>query len=616
MDVLGDLNEQQKDAVLTTEGPVLILAGAGSGKTRALTYRIAYLVGEKNISPASILAVTFTNKAAGEIKERIEKLLPNKEATIPWMGTFHSICVKILRREADKIGYSRSFTIFDEDDAKRAIKQAMRLLGISEKNYNPNAIRYYISSAKGELVNSSDYENYAADPFTKAVAKVYKRYEAILKQANAFDFDDLITKTVYLFRQNQAVLEDYQYRFKYILVDEYQDTNEAQYNLIKLLAEKHRNIFAIGDDWQSIYAFRGAKFKNILDFNRDYPDAKIIKLEENYRSTQAILNAAQSIIKKNKVRSDKSLYSRKEEGAPVCVVELDDNAREAEFVIDEVRSLMKGEGYSHKDFTILYRTNAQSRILEENFLNSGIPYRIVGGVRFYARKEIKDIVAYLRLIANPVDSISLSRIINVPTRKIGVKTLEKILSGVPPSGSIPKYDDFLEMMDGLRKDKDILPVDLMIDRVMNKTGYKTMLSDKTEESQSRIENIEELKSVAKSHVSLESFLEAVALMSDLDQADFKSDAVTLMTLHSAKGLEFPVVFMVGLEEGLFPHSRAVDDDFELEEERRLCYVGMTRAMQRLYLTTAKMRLMYGALQYAQKSRFIEELDEDAIDWVK
>lgn len=614
IDLLKDLNPPQREAVQSTEGPVLILAGAGSGKTRALTYRIAYLVSEKNISPASILAVTFTNKAAGEIKERIKKLLPDKDEKIPWMGTFHSICVKILRREADKIGYDKNFTIFDDDDSKRAVKQAMRLLGISEKNYNPNAIRYYISSAKGELVGSSDYETYASDHFSKVVAKVYKRYENILKTANAFDFDDLIMKTVLLFNQNKMVLESYQNRFKYILVDEYQDTNEAQYSLIKLLAEKHRNIFVIGDDWQSIYAFRGAKFKNILGFNNDYPDAKIIKLEENYRSTQSILNAAQSIIKKNKIRSDKSLYSKKEEGAPVCVVELDDNAREAEFVIDEIRSLIRGEGYAYNNFTILYRTNAQSRIFEENFLNYGIPYRIVGGVRFYERREIKDIIAYLRLIANPADTISLSRIINVPPRKIGEKTLEKILSN--SDESIPKYDDFLEMMDGLRKDRDILPVDLMIDRVMNKTGYKTMLSDGSEESQSRLENIEELKTVAKSHISLDSFLEAVALMSDLDQADFKTDAVTLMTLHSAKGLEFPVVFMVGLEEGLFPHSRAVDDEFELEEERRLCYVGMTRAMQRLYLTTARMRLMYGSLQYSQKSRFIEELDEDEIDWIK
>ncbi|PIT97359.1 ATP-dependent DNA helicase PcrA [Candidatus Berkelbacteria bacterium CG10_big_fil_rev_8_21_14_0_10_41_12] len=619
MDLFKDLNASQQEAVRTTKGPVLILAGAGSGKTRALTYRIAYLVSEKRIHPASILAVTFTNKAAGEIKARVKKLFSKSNMNFkvalnfPWMGTFHSICVKILRREAHIIGCPSNFTIFDEDDSIRAVKRAMDELSISPKQYNPNAIRYYISSAKCELVNSKDYESFAIDHFTKIVSKVYKSYQSILRSSEALDFDDLISKTVELFTKNPQILRAYQERFKYILVDEYQDTNEAQYRLIKLLSDLHRNIFVIGDDWQSIYAFRGAKFKNILDFNRDYPEAKVIKLEENYRSTQSILNAAQSIIKNNKVRSDKNLYSKGQVGAPVTVVELEDNKEEVEFIVDEMRALMKGEGYNYNSFVILYRTNAQSRIFEEYFLRFKIPYRVIGGVRFYQRKEVKDVVAYLRLLQNSNDSISLARVINVPPRKIGKKTLEKILSGA--HDKIPKYEDFLNLIADLRKDKDILAVDLLIDRVMDKSDYRKFLDDGTEQSATRLENIEELKTVAKEHPTLEAFLEAVSLMTDIDQADFNKPAVTLMTLHSAKGLEYPIVFIVGMEEGLFPHSRALMDETELEEERRLCYVGMTRAMHRLYLSLGRMRIMYGKAQYSQPSRFLEELEKDEIDWI-
>ena len=620
MDIFDGLNEQQKEAALATEGPVLILAGAGSGKTRTLTHRIAYLIEEKKVSPENILAVTFTNKAANNMKERIEKLLEssgkNFKTNLFWLGTFHSICVKILRREAEHLDYSSRFTIFDEDDAIRAVKRAMGDLKLDPKKYNPKAVRSYISQAKGELISAKEYGAFAVEHFQEIVLRVYKEYERILRQANAFDFDDLLFKTVQIFQKNPDILAKYQNRFRYILIDEYQDTNHAQYIFLKLLAKKYRNIFAIGDDWQSIYSFRGAKFQNILDFNKDYPDAKIVFLEENYRSTMPILSAAQKVIKNNEMRSDKKLFSKRDEGAPVTVVGSQEKRGEVEFILEEVSSLRAGEGRRFSDFVILYRTNAQSRLFEEQLLNVGIPYRIFGGVRFYERKEIKDIIAYLRLIQNPADQISLTRVINFPPRGIGEKTVEKILADPAGSAStIEKYAKFLSMMEALRLIGKSSTPDELIDQVVRKTSYKEFLSDGTFESQGRLENIEELKVAATTFNSLDDFLSQVALVSDLDRYKESEDVLTLMTIHLAKGLEFPVVFITGMEEGLFPHANSLGDKFQLEEERRLFYVGMTRAMERLYLGFSHSRFMYGRFEMSMPSRFLSELPQDEIEMI-
>jgi DNA helicase-2/ATP-dependent DNA helicase PcrA len=620
MDVLNGLNEQQKEAVLATEGPVLILAGAGSGKTRALTHRIAYLMMSKSVRPQNILAVTFTNKAAGVMKERIAKLIGPKDddpkVFLPWMGTFHSVCVKILRREATSLGISNQFTIYDQDDSLRVVKRSMREENISEKTYNPRAVRAYISQAKGELVDAKGYSVYALEHFTEIVSKVYLRYEGILKSASALDFDDLLFKTVQLFQKHPEVLEKYQNMFRYILIDEYQDTNHAQYILIKLLASKYRNIFAIGDDWQSIYSFRGAKFQNILDFKRDYPEAKTILLEENYRSTSAILDAAQNIIKKNEIRSDKNLYTRAGGGAPVVVTGAQSKYDEIDFVLDELQSLQEGEKRSLNDFVILYRTNAQSRSFEESLIRRQLSYRIIGGVRFYERKEIKDVLAYLKLIINPSEPIALSRVVNVPPRGIGGKTLEKILVlGVDEAAKeISKFKEFAKIMEQVRTQaQKITNLPDLISTVMSKTGYHDFLNDGTFEGQGRLENVEELKNAAASYDTLEEFLESVALIADIDAYNEKEESLTLMTVHAAKGLEFPVVFISGMEEGLFPHANSLDDQFQLEEERRLMYVGMTRAMERLYLTFARSRLQYGTLISSSPSRFLEELPQDQIE---
>ena len=620
MNIFDGLNEQQREAVLATDGPVLILAGAGSGKTRTLTHRLAYLIKEKQALPDNILAVTFTNKAANNMRERIDKLLSADskiKSNLFWLGTFHSICVKILRREAQNLDYPKSFTIFDEDDAIRAVKKAMSELNIDPKKYNPKAIRTYISQAKGELIGAKQYAAYAVEHFQEIVLKVFSRYEKILKGAGAFDFDDLIFKTVELLQTRLDVLAKYQNRFRYILIDEYQDTNHAQYIFLKLLANKNRNIFAIGDDWQSIYSFRGAKFQNILDFNKDYPDAKIIFLEENYRSTIPILSAAQRVIKNNAMRSDKKLFSKKDSGAPVVVVGAHEKRGEIEFFLEEVSSLRAGEGRSYSDFAVLYRTNAQSRLFEEQLLNYGIPYRIFGGVRFYERREIKDIIAYLRLIQNPDDVISLSRVINCPPRGIGDKTLNKILDD-PKSAidAIPKYASFIKMMDELRARAATSSPDALIGEIIRISSYKDYLSDGTFESQTRLENIEELKAASSNFNNLEEFLERVALVSDLDDYKESDDVLTLMTVHLAKGLEFPVVFITGMEEGLFPHANSLGDQFQLEEERRLFYVGMTRAMERLYLGYSLSRFVYGSFQQSTPSRFLTELPQDEIEVIE
>jgi len=633
VDVLSDLNEKQKEAVLTTEGPVLILAGAGSGKTRALTHRIAYLICAKRIHPENILAVTFTNKAANVMKERVAKLLSVdskfeapaslaggrslRSAYLPWLGTFHSICVKILRREGHHAGYPSNFTIYDEQDALRAIKQVMRDLSIPEKKYNPRAVRAYISQAKGELISAKQYQAFAFEHFQEIVAKVFPQYEKALRGAGAFDFDDLIMKTVELFQKEPAILEKYQRRFRYILVDEYQDTNHAQYVFLKLLAAVSRNIFAIGDDWQSIYSFRGAKFQNILDFKKDYPKAKVILLEENYRSTAPILRAAQAVIKNNELRSDKNLFTTHAKGAPVVVAGAQEKPSEVEFILDEVESVRVGERMKLRDFVILYRTNAQSRLFEETLMQRGIPYRIIGGVRFYARREIKDVLSYLTLLQNPNDRVALSRVVNVPPRGIGEKTLEKIFAlGEKAAQELPKYQQFLALLDSLRDFAARIPPAELIDKVVYLSGYHDFLSDGSPESQERLENIEELRRAAGEYESLADFLAAVALVADIDEYREREDVLTLMTVHSAKGLEFPVVFITGLEEGLFPHANALSDQTELEEERRLMYVGMTRARERLYLSWSKLRFNWGGIQPSWPSRFLEELPQDEIEIIE
>ena len=625
--IFEGLNPQQIEAVKTTEGAVLILAGAGSGKTKALTHRVAYLIRNKKVSPYNILVVTFTNKAAEEMTTRIAKLLfvnPKSEfliskqisniqspiSKLPWAGTFHSICAKILRKEIEALGYRRSFLIYDEDDSLNAIKHAMDTLEIDKKQYNPRAIKNFISGAKNELITPTQYAKYAQGYFGEIVLKVYREYQQNLRVANALDFDDLIMKTVQLFEKFPAVLKRWQNLFKYILVDEYQDTNHAQYILINLLAKKHpqqANLFVIGDDYQAIYGFRGANFRNILDFEKDYPKAKVIKMEQNYRSTKNIITVAQKVIEKNILRSQKGLWTENEEGLPATIFEAQNEIEEAEFIIDEINALRHIGRYN--DFVILYRTNAQSRIFEEVLMQNNLPYRLVGALRFYERKEIKDILAYLKLIANPADKVSLRRIINVPPRGIGAKS--QIQNSKYQIN--PKIQKFNEMIENFRKVAKTSKLPDLIDTVAQRTGYRDWILDGTEEGEMRYENISELKSVASRADNLEEFLENVTLVSDIDNFDRAAEAVTLMTLHNAKGLEFPVVFMVGMEEGLFPHSRSMMDPAGLEEERRLCYVGMTRAKKRLYLTYTSARLLYGALSNNQPSRFLSDIPEELIE---
>lgn len=622
MDILKDLNQMQKDAVLQTEGPVLVLAGAGSGKTKTLTHRIAYLVSEKKISPYNILAVTFTNKAANEMKDRVFKILNDyQDLKLPWMGTFHSICVQILRRDIDKIGYARSFTIYDSQDSLSLIKRVCKDLNIDVKKNNPRAIQSFISGAKSEMLSPNDYKKYTEGYFQEKVAQVYSEYQKRMRSMNTLDFDDLLNKTVSLFKKNEAVLEKYQKIFKYIMVDEYQDTNVPQYQFCKLLSKKHKNLCVVGDDWQSIYAFRGANFKNILNFERDWPKAKVIKLEQNYRSTKNILDVADVIIKKNESRSEKKLWTSKKGGNLITVYEAVDQHDEVDFIITEIKSLInRYEHMDYSNFVILYRTNAQSRAIEEVFLNYGIAYKIVGGVRFYERREIKDILAYLNLVINPNDEVALERIINVPRRGIGLKGLiqikeEKFELRDKLGFKNDKINKFFKMMNDLRvQSKKIKPAEL-IEYVAEKSGYRDFILDGTPEGEGRWENIEELKSVASNSENLQDFLEEIALVADIDKYDKNSDAVTLMTLHNAKGLEYDAVFISGMEEGLFPHSRSLLDPSEMEEERRLAYVGITRARDNLYLTYAKTRLLYGDIKMNMISRFIEELPEELIDRV-
>lgn len=644
MSIYDTLNPPQREAVAQTEGPVLILAGAGSGKTRVLTHRIAYLMEEMGVNPWNILAITFTNKAAQEMRERVDKLVGFGSESI-WVSTFHSACVRILRRHIDNLGYDTNFTIYDTDDQKSLMKDVCRKLNIDTKVYKERSLLAQISHAKDELLTPDDMEMKAAGDYNmKKVASVYREYQAALRKNNALDFDDLIVKTVELFQNCGAVLEYYQERFKYIMVDEYQDTNTAQFKFISLLAQKYENLCVVGDDDQSIYKFRGANIGNILGFERVFPDAKVIRLEQNYRSTKNILNAANQVIANNTERKAKTLWTENEEGSKVHFRQFFNAYEEAEYVAGEIgRMKRKGMG-SYRDCAILYRTNAQSRIFEEKFIAANIPYKLVGGVNFYARKEIKDLLCYLKTIDNARDDLAVQRIINVPKRGIGATTLGRVqdyadnmgislyealrvAEEVPSIGrSLSKIDGFVTFIQSLKSKADVLSVEELLQEVIDDTGYVAELeAEDTEESRARIENIDELisKTVAYQEAmeeqnqpaTLSGFLEEVALVADIDTVDPDQDYVLLMTLHSAKGLEFPKVFMVGMEDGIFPSHMTISygDDGELEEERRLCYVGITRAMKDLTLTCAQQRMIRGETQYNKVSRFVREIPRELVD---
>jgi len=630
--LLEGLNPEQRRAVETTEGPLLIQAGAGSGKTKTLTHRIAYIIASHKATPYNILAVTFTNKAAKEMRERVATLLSEhaeNRGFMPYMGTFHGICVRLLRQDGEHIGVPRSFVIFDESDAQAAIKQASKQVGIDEKSFPPRLIKGLISAAKNELQTPQEYASMAMSPAQEAAAKIFPLYERALHEASALDFDDLIQRTVELMETQPQIREKWQNQFRYIMIDEYQDTNAAQYKLVKMLTNKDHNIAVVGDDWQSIYSWRGADFRNILNFEKDYKNCAVIKLEQNYRSTKHILEAAHAIITKNQQRSDKKLWTDAGDGLPVQILQASGEQAEAEIIIRRVRNAVDAGLRHYHDFAVLYRTNAQSRAVEEMFVRYGVPYRIVGGVRFYDRKEIKDILAYLRLIFQPEDRVSFERVVNVPARGIGPKSIEAFyewrrslgyslaegLDNVASCGMLtPKartaLGDLGATLSALRALADETTVSALLDSLLRRIDYLHFLDDGTPQGEARQENVRELLSVAKEYqdVGLEGFLEEVSLVSDVDTADFGSDAVILMTLHAAKGLEFPVVFMIGMEESIFPHSRALYDQSEMEEERRLCYVGMTRARQELYMTYATSRLLYGGVQHNLPSRFLSEID--------
>jgi DNA helicase II / ATP-dependent DNA helicase PcrA len=644
--LLEDLNPIQKEAVKETEGPLLVLAGAGSGKTKVLTHKVAHLIAEKKIPAENILVVTFTNKAAGEMKERILKLLsPNSEPRThhPLMGTFHSIFSKILRREGRVIGLTPGFSIYDEGDAMEAIREAMRKLDMDTKKINPGAIRHTISSAKNELISEYEYPQYVRGYFQENVAKVYIEYQKILRENQALDFDDLLLRAIHLFQAEPTVLARYQITFRYILVDEYQDTNAVQYQLIKMLAKRNRNVCVVGDASQAIYGFRGADFRNIVNFEKDYPDAKVFNLEQNYRSTQIILDAAQAVIAQNKTHPILKLWTQKKEGPKIKIFQARTEVEEGLFIVEQIREMVGGSGFGVRSystpnpepitlnsFAILYRTNAQSRALEEVFLKSGLPYKLVGGVQFYERKEIKDVLSYLKLLQNPKDSVAKKRI-----EKIGKGRAEKFyqfMESVAPnlkdnvipakagiqSGAedqIPNQvgDDKKTAPNLLEK----MPTIELLDSILSTTGYLATLDDGTDQGKMRIENVKELRSVAEEFPNLMEFLENVALVQDNQMPDSQlkeqREAVTLMTIHASKGLEFPVVFLVGMEEGLFPHSRSMLDPNEMEEERRLAYVGITRAKEMLFLTYTRSRLYFGTRSNNLVSRFIAAIPEDLLD---
>jgi DNA helicase II / ATP-dependent DNA helicase PcrA len=640
LDILANLNEPQREAVCHTEGPLLILAGAGSGKTRVLTHRIARLI-EGGVKPWQILAVTFTNKAAGEMKERVTGLI-GPAAGAMWVSTFHSACIRILRQDIGELGFEKNFVVFDTQDQLIIIKNILKAKNLSDKTYHPKALLSSISSAKNELITVDEYQHQAADHWANITADVYKEYQKKLRSNNGMDFDDLIMLTVRLFRQIPAVLEKYQERFRYIMVDEYQDTNHAQYVLINLLASKYQNLCVVGDDDQSIYSFRSADIRNILEFERDFPQVAVIKLEQNYRSTKNILYVANEIIKNNRGRKLKKLWTENYEGEKILLYQADDERDEARFVSEEITRMVREEGRKYSDFALLYRTNAQSRSFEEAMMGRNVPYRVIGGTRFYERREVKDILAYLRLVYNPVDKVSLGRIINVPKRGIGDASLERflfflednqytVLEGFEHIAEIPSLtsrgikplQEFQQLLQNWVGRRDQLSVKELAENILQTSGYLADLKNEgTIEAQGRLENLDEFIALTvdfernSDDKSLAAFLETVALVADIDNYEVDSDAVVMMTLHSAKGLEFPAVFLVGLEEGLFPHSRSLLDNQELEEERRLCYVGITRAEQRLYITYANMRTMYGNFNNSIPSRFLMELPKESITNIK
>lgn len=633
MDLKSLLNKEQYDAATTIEGPLLVLAGAGSGKTRVLTYRIAHMIQDLGIPHYNILAITFTNKAAGEMKERIKKLI-TVDIESMWVSTFHSCCVRILRREIDKLGYSKNFAIYDSSDQKTLIKQCMQELNISDKDIDDKEIISKIGKQKDNLVSPEEYKKINEKDFRKnKIADAYLLYQKKLKNNNALDFDDLIYKTVELFKKNPEVLKFYQNKFKYIMVDEYQDTNKAQYQLVKMLAEAHKNIFVVGDDDQCIYQWRGADIKNILDFEKDYPQTKVIKLEENYRSKANILNAANTVIKNNAQRKNKVLRTQNSEGEKIKVYRAYSDMDEVNFVANEIKRLMESENRKFKDFAILYRTNAQSRIFEDILMRRDIPYRIIGGLKFYDRKEIKDITAYLKFINNLQDDISLKRIINVPKRAIGATTVAKIqeyanymdecmysvlldIENIPglSKRTISSINKFTSLINSFNRTKEKVSVSTLIEEILESTGYLKELKDSKEiEDISRIENIKELVSAAvefenmSEDKSLSAFLEKITLVSDIDNYDEDTDTIVMMTMHSAKGLEFPVVFMAGMENGIFPGVQSLENFAEMEESRRLCYVGITRAKEKLYMTSASTRRVFGRTVSYAESEFINEI---------
>lgn len=636
-DILKGLNDKQHEAVVTTEGPCLVIAGAGSGKTKVLTHKIAYLIGEKGAKPWDILAITFTNKAANEMKERIAGLIGDEAKDI-WMGTFHSICVRVLRRFIDRIGFDSSFIIFDASDQRSLVKACLKDLAIDDKLFNDRSVLSEISNAKNEMLEPELYQVKASGDFRKEkIATVYSLYQKRLRENNAIDFDDIINYTIKILMENPDILAYYTNKFKYVLVDEYQDTNKAQFTLVTMLASKHGNITVVGDNDQGIYSFRGADISNILNFERDFPGTKIIKLEQNYRCTGNILKAANAVIKNNEVKYKKELWTQNEEGNLPKVYLADNEYDEGTYIVNQIEHLKREEYYKYSDFAILYRMNTQSRAIEDILRRENVPYKIVGGLKFYERKEIKDIIAYLRLIQNSNDNLSLKRIINEPKRGIGKTSLEKIEqisvnSGIPMYEIIKNADkyglnriylnsrEFITQIEELKAGKDEMPISELITKTLKKTGYtKALEQENTIEAENRIANLEEFLTVASefeeefAENGLSEFLEGITLSSDIDNVEENEESVTLMTLHSAKGLEFPVVFLVGMEEGIFPGYKSIAEPKELEEERRLCYVGITRAKENLFLTCSKQRTVFGSTSYNPTSRFLAEIPQELLD---
>ena len=635
-ELINGLNDKQKEAVLATDGPCLVIAGAGSGKTKVLTHKIAYDI-ESGIKPWNILAITFTNKAANEMKERIEKLIGDAAKDL-WMGTFHSICVRILRRYIDRIGYKTDFVIFDTSDQKTLIKECLKTLKVDDKIFTDRGVLSEISNGKNEMLEPKAYGvKYAGDFRKKTIAEIYELYQRRLRENNAIDFDDIINFTIKILSENPDVLDYYTEKFKYILVDEYQDTNKAQFTLVSLLASKYGNVTAVGDNDQGIYSFRGADISNILNFERDFPGTRIIKLEQNYRCTGNILKAANAVIKHNENKYDKKLWTENEEGHLPCIYCGEDEYDEGRYIVEQINHLKTEEYYKNSDFTILYRMNAQSRAIEDILMREGIPYKVIGGLKFYERKEIKDIIAYLRLIHNSADNLSLKRIINEPKRGIGKTSIEQIQEISDKTGNsmyeiirnaqeygltrvFSNSRDFIEQIEYLKSKKDELKISDLIKETLNKTGYtKALENENSVEAETRIENLEEFLTVAiefeeeSADNTLAEFLENITLSSDIDGMEDQDNSITLMTLHSAKGLEFPVVFLVGMEEGIFPGYKTIGEPQALEEERRLFYVGITRAKQYLYLTCAKHRTIFGSTSYNQVSRFVKEIPEELLE---